>query len=495
MKMGNMKFMMKTAIKRGAAIVLAAAIFLALMVSDASEPRAYEHPAAPTIMRIGLYFGGSALPSANLMNARGYGEGFYFGYFDSNRQFVTLDSTNETSITMRPGTAARAINVVIRDTNTILFSFDGSGGRNLGVVPRQSGNAPTETWFRNNRYYGGFEYSRNGGNITVINVVDLEYYIKGVVPYEMSSAWPMEALKAQAVTARTFALYGMNRHRGQGFDLCNDQHCQVYRGCGGRATARTDAAVRETDGVIITHNGRPVGTFYASSNGGASESSENVWLHPYPHLRGVIDPFEAYVAHRIPGYNWTITFTPEQITQRLRNSGYNVGQIMSMRVSEYSPTGNVVAVTMRDANGTNWTFRRRGELIAALGVRSQRFDIGTQTWEGAADAIYINDDRVQIGGSVEAIGGDGAVHQVPSGALYALTGDGTVERIAPIGGGGSTSCNGMINGVFTIRGTGIGHNVGMSQWGAYAMARFHGMTYVDIIEFYYTGVTVGRIGT
>ncbi|MCL2401145.1 MAG: SpoIID/LytB domain-containing protein, partial [Oscillospiraceae bacterium] len=269
----------------------------------------------------------------------------------------------------------------------------------------------------------------------------------------------------------------------------------------GSANARSDNAVRETAGVYVTVNGRLVGTYYASSHGGASENSENVWVTAYSHLRGVIDPFEAEIAYRIPGYQWEVTFTPAQITQRLRDRGFNVGQIVHMEVSEYSPTGNVISVTVRDDNGRNWTFRRRNELISALGVRTQRFDIGERRWVSGATAtgIHVNDanDRLPTGASSHyVVGSDGVSRAVAGESMYAITGTNAVERVvstASSGGRGRIvgGGNGMIDGVFTIRGTGNGHNVGMSQWGAYAMASLHGKTYVEILQFYFTGVTVG----
>ena len=589
---------MRKTTKRLITVVLAVIMLTLSVVLLTSGQNVTQIPSADRVftpsvqhLRIGIFYGNNALPSANLQNVNGAGRGFDFGYFENGRTFVPIGAwTNETQITMimdrnmvwnqdtreyTEGTSgavvvgvfhiqlntsfgtfdeARAaadqftrthapsfvkfeagqffvsvgnytsraaaeeamgtlglsgqgavnagtrytVTVVRTGTNTILFEFDWGRTQSLGIMPRPIGNENPETWFRGHRYNGGFEYSRrDGAEITVVNVVAIEDYIKGVVPYEMSPSWPLQALKAQAVTARTFGLRNLNRHRTHGFDLCTLEHCQVYRGRNA-ANDNTDQSVRDTAGVFVTYNGRLVETFYASSNGGASENSENVWVESRPYLVGVIDPFEADVAHRIPGYRWTITFTPEQITQRLRERGHNVGRIVHMEVSQYSPTGNVISVRMRDENGRWLTFSRRGELITALGVRSQRFDIGVRRWEGAPGAsgdIYINEEgqRISADGQQYVIGGDGAARAVDIGGMYAITGTGEVERVTGGGGGspGNVNCNGMINGVFTITGTGNGHNVGMSQWGAYSMARFHGKTYVEIIQFYFRGVTVG----
>ena len=91
------------------------------------------------------------------------------------------------------------------------------------------------TWFKGYRYYGGFRYERiGGGDLTVVNILDLETYIKGVVPYEMSSSWPLEALKVQAVCARSYAYINIHsgKHTSYHFDVCNTTDCQAYYGRG-----------------------------------------------------------------------------------------------------------------------------------------------------------------------------------------------------------------------------------------------------------------------
>ena len=94
------------------------------------------------------------------------------------------------------GGSSTGVTVIVTGTNTILFEFDCGGSENLGILPIET-REKTVTWFRGYRYYGGFEYQRvSGGNINVINVVDLEDYVKCVIPWEMSKDWPVEALKA-----------------------------------------------------------------------------------------------------------------------------------------------------------------------------------------------------------------------------------------------------------------------------------------------------------
>jgi len=544
-----------------------------------------------TTLKIGLSFGSSAVASANLMNADGFGRGFDFGHFDSNRNFVPIGAwTDEHRITMtmsrnmvwhptadegrgafREGTSgnvvvgafhvmlshgfntfeeARAaasmhaggfvryqrgrtdpflvligqhisrdaanaamaslgipgaevvtgtqntIKVVRTGTNHILFEFD-AGAVPLGVMPRSIAGESPETWFRGFRYHGGFTYQRRGGELlTVVNMVDIEDYVKGVVPYEMSPTWPMEALKAQAVTARTFAMWSVENQRGRhtahGFDLCVEEHCQVYRGRG-LANTRTDHSVSYTRGMFITHNGQLAETVYASSNGGASESSENVWVEARPYLRGVVDPFEADIAHLARGYNWTVTRTQADLSNRLRNNvpGFNLGTVANLRVSRWSPTGNVLGVVVTDVNGRTHTLSGWTQIIRGLGVNTLRFNLGNEPWQPGS--IFANHPAqpVNQGTSVFGVDGNGNTVMVPSTNMRALGADGAVATVgggeAGAGGGGSLT---PVNGAFTIRGTGLGHQVGMSQWGAFSMAEFHNKTFRDIVHFYFTGVEI-----
>lgn len=227
-------------------------------------------------LKVGLRYGENAMASANLENAQG--SGYDLGYFDSDRAFVSLGSTEHTAISVvsagtyhvqlegeygsfqeAAGVAAerggypayltgsyvvRAGNyetkeqaaqsglsgqvvrssstgvlVTITGSGTVLFEFDGQGALCLGILPRGQGEKAA-TWFKGYKYSGGFEYPRiTGGNLNVINVVNLEDYVKGVIPYEMSGDWPLAALEAQAVGARTYACQSTKHLKTYGFDV------------------------------------------------------------------------------------------------------------------------------------------------------------------------------------------------------------------------------------------------------------------------------------
>ena len=387
------------------------------------------------------------------------------------------------------------IAVVVTGTDKIVFEFDGGSGMALGVRPIAPAGAQTRTFFKGYRYYGAFQYYRvDGQDIRVINIVDIEDYVKGLLPYEMSNTWPMEALKAQALCARTYAMRKLGAHSSLGFDMCTSEHCQVYRGAGS-SNATTDRAVDETRGEYVTYNGELCETYYSSCDGGATEDVENVWAYSIPYLRGVVDPYEVDIVKYVPTYSWTVTYTPAALTSRLQSRGYSIGTVASLTVDQFTKNGNARVVTVRDTSGRTVTLQKEN-IRLALGANSIRLVVGGNAPSGSTTGteLYVNSASTALtGDSLYVIGADGKAQQLPSdGTFYAITGTGETVQITK-GGAKTTnrSPDGKINGEFYISGTGKGHNVGMSQWGARAMAEFHGKSYRDIINFYYTGVTIG----
>ena len=194
----------------------------------------------------------------------------------------------------------------------------------------------------------------------------------------MSKDWPVEALKAQAVCARTYAVC-QTKHRAQGFDICATTHCQVYQGTAASG-ANSDAAVDQTTGEFLYYSGRLVQeAVYYSSNGGASEDSLNVWGNDVGYLKGKIDPYEGKIASIIPRYNWSTTFTASELTTLLNNRGYGIGTVKNAYVSAYTDTGNVYSVTFTGTSGSKTVSREACRTL--LNLRSQRFTIGGGTGE------------------------------------------------------------------------------------------------------------------
>ena len=552
------------------AAVLSAALLAGALPLSA---QAASVEADPTI-RVGLYYGSSALAGANLANE--VGEGYRFGYFDEDRAFQELGYTYESTVSMvktqnvwygtgvdwngsgyydsqtsniavgcwhleLPGTyrsfeeaadeAARyeggfpawidgvytvrvgayldqdealdaqaslglssasvagtsgaGVSVVRTGTNEILFQFDSTQGLYLAVNPGQSDREEAQTHFRGNLYFGAFEYQRSGGDITVVNVLSMDDYIQGVILQEMSASWPLEALKAQAVCARSYAWGTLqaSKHQGDGFDLCNAVHCQAYKGVA-EMSDNSRRAVEETSGEYLWYNGQVAEqAVYSSHNGGASESAVNVWGNEYPYLTGKIDPYEAAVADRISNYNWTVTFTGEELAEKVGASA----DIVSFQITETSATGNTIEITLTDANGKQYV-ESGDDCRTVLGLRSIRYTVngggsasGGYTVNGTGTLSTLN--------GAYAVNSDGDVSALTDGQAYVITGGGSTALLEPSAGGSSSASVGSGDGTFTITGSGWGHSVGLSQWGAYAMAQ-QGYTYEDILTFYYTGIEV-----
>lgn len=378
------------------------------------------------------------------------------------------------------GTSSYALNVVVKGTNTIIFQYDDNGnGTGLGVepIPTTDGQKCVSV-FAGTDYYGGFRYERiSGGDLTIVNMIAVDDYIKGVICEEMSPNWHIEALKAQAVAARSYVLHNTGNHRKYHFDACTTTHCQVYGGLT-HAEESTDLAVDSTMGVVGRYNGKIINSVFYSSNGGASESSSVVWgsnQSSYPYLVGVVDPYEATV--NISGYEWTRTYTGSELAAMLQDAGYKkCSKIVAVEITEYTPSGNPAWIEFTDDQGKIWLLNASA-VNNALPLRSYRYEfLNTQEF-----SLTINGEE-----SVDALDG-----------LYALDENGNLvpvqEHAYIITDSGVVSADGtgaVTGDTFTIVGRGWGHNVGMSQYGAQAMAKL-GYTYDQILKFYYTGITVG----
>jgi stage II sporulation protein D len=210
-------------------------------------------------------------------------------------------------------------------------------------------------------YHGNIEVRPSvGGGLTAVNALSLDEYVQGVVPGEMPSGWHPEALKAQAVAARSYAL--VTNRGGDVFDQYPDTRSQVYRGVDGEM-ASTNAAVAATAGEVVKYQGRIAVTYFFSTSGGHTENIENVFYgaEPAPYLRGVPDPTDAIS----PRYRWTFTFTRKQIESRLRNY-LKGGKLKAIKVRKRGVSRRIVSA---DVVGTRGSTRVTGtNLRQALGV-------------------------------------------------------------------------------------------------------------------------------
>lgn len=305
---------------------------------------------------------------------------------------------------------------------------------------------------KNLSFTGALELTvMQSGGLGLLEHIDVEEYLRGVLPSEMPASWSGEALKAQAVSARSEVLVNIaTKHSLEQFDFCNKEHCRAYHGINLHKES-TDKALADTRGEIIVQDDKIVPAVFSSNCGGWTESNETVWAAPANDaLRGVADrkkapasPFESSAAVRqwltqtpeafcsgdATGYRWKRTYSEAEIHGMIKKI-YAVGSIKQIELGNRGPGGRL-----------NW-------------IKIQ----------GSADTVTVKKElpiRRTLGG-------------LPS-AMFDLS----VSGSSP-------------NRTFTIIGGGRGHGVGLCQHGANGMA-LKGYSYSDILKHYFTRVTIERV--
>ena len=198
------------------------------------------------------------------------------------------------------------------------------------------------------RFRGALEF-RPGtfGGIDTINAVRLESYLRGVVPRESPASWPIEALKAQAVAARTYAI---TTSKSGFYDHFKDTRSQVYAGVAAES-ASTDQAIRETAREVVTYSGDPVVTYFFSTSGGRTENVENSFIgaEPQPWLKSVEDPYD----DESPHHRWTVRMTLASADAKL--GSLVKGSFKGIRVLERGRSPRVVRAEIVGSQGTTRT--------------------------------------------------------------------------------------------------------------------------------------------
>ena len=271
-------------------------------------------------------------------------------FFEAYRKWDdAYEEIREYELGARPfADAAPALRVVSLRDSRILYRPE-DVWEELAVLPL-SESGETLTAFRDEIYRGGFAFRLfENDRLTVINSVGLEDYVKGVIPYEMDPAWPLEALRAQAVCARTYVVYNQNAYEPYGFDLTDNTECQVYKGCR-EANAITDYAAESTANQLIRYQGEICEIYYFAADGGSTEDGIHVFQAERPYLSGKLDPFERTVDY--PLRSWEVRYNGAAIAALLQRRGYEIGPIRELTPS-YSENGNVIAITFLDESGTS----------------------------------------------------------------------------------------------------------------------------------------------
>ncbi|MBM3287535.1 MAG: SpoIID/LytB domain-containing protein [Candidatus Eisenbacteria bacterium] len=292
-------------------------------------------------------------------------------------------------------------------------------------------------------------YAAGGGRLSVVNVIDLESYLRGVLPAEIGDggAKGFEAVKAQAVAARSYTLAHLNRWRARGFDLLPTVEDQVYLGIAGERKA-TDRALRETCGVLAHHDGHPIEAYYSSTCGGMTASLEDVWGRPpRPYLKARRDARrkgeESFCAAS-RYYRWSEEWEGADLERILKGT-------LPGATGEKNPQGwgRLKEIALED--------KSRSFRVAALRVRFEK------------KSFTLKGDRVRW--IFRRAGGGG----LPSALIFKIEVRKSKGRVAKV----------------VFHGGGYGHGVGLCQMGALGMAA-EGADYRQILRFYYPGVRLAR---
>jgi stage II sporulation protein D len=226
-----------------------------------------------------------------------------------------------------------------------LQKFDGAvtvTGENPVILKGSAANG-----VRNGAYRGGLVFRRDVlGGVSAVNSLSLELYVRGVIAAESPSSWPADALRAQAVAARTYAIT-TSAGASAGFDQYADTRSQMYRGVAAE-TASTDDATRATAGEVVTYNGEPVVTFFFSTSGGRTENVENSFVGstPRPWLRSVDDPYD----DASPKHTWTVRMSLKVAAARL--GGLVKGSFRGIKVVERGASPRVVRALVLGSRGS-----------------------------------------------------------------------------------------------------------------------------------------------
>lgn len=314
------------------------------------------------------------------------------------------------------------VSPVIRTASGTIQFKGSSGGLNLVSLSSSSGSK---------RYRGSVEFCLEEGKLAAVNVLNIEEYLRGVVPSEMPSSWSPEALKAQAVAARNYALQRVETTRGSASNVNSDISSQVYGGYDAETVA-TNKAVEETSGIIMLSGGSTVSAFFHSSSGGFTENSEDVWSGKLSYIRSKADPYDKNEKH----YNWKVSYTADQLKEKLAVAGYKFKKVTDVVELERTSSGaRVMELAVKgvgpDGKSLTAEIKNADTVRATLGLKSALFKF-TKKYDRSKNLTEIN-----------------------------------------------------------ITGSGWGHGLGMSQYGAYGMA-LEGYDYQEILKYYYSGINFAQ---
>jgi len=284
----------------------------------------------------------------------------------------------------------------------------------------------------------------------------------------------------------------MNKYIDKGYNICASTNSQAYGGVN-HEDPLTNKAVDETRGVIMTYKGKPINAVYHSDSGGYTEDSENVWGSFLPYLRSVKSKFEEKVFP--PYHTWTCSIDEKDLTKKLQKQGYTINSVVSIEPVNKSETGRISELAFITDNNEviNMKANNFRSLIGTDLIRSTLFSIKVigkeiNSAKDTEDKKEIEDKEEQRESTKEILEQkkDWTIKELLE-LMMKRKEEREKEKVEEIPKVEIVKSNTPLTFIFS--GSGNGHGVGMSQWGAYGMA-LQGSGYQDILKYYYQGINI-----
>ncbi|MBO5178826.1 MAG: SpoIID/LytB domain-containing protein [Clostridia bacterium] len=456
-------------------------IFLFLIINLFIVNIAYASIDIPTEIRIGLYYGSKGASSITLSAPAG----IEIGTFDGEDFDVIEELDANDKITVKRGNKKGSVTVSgigeFGDSNNVPYfrSLENRNDERIIVV-------------NDKKYRGDIEIKRySDSDMTVINVVGMQEYLYGVVPREIGGNSPYEAVKAQAIVARTYAIKNYEKRMKWGFNLYPTVDDQAYGGYEWE-NVNSNRAVDETDGQVVTYEGKLIDGYYFSTSGGYTENSENVWTSALGYLKAVPDPYEP---DNLSKTTWTVELTADEVEERLAKNGVYVGNIINIEPTEYTEAGRVLELKIEGTEGTKIITKSKARTY--LGLDSQWYTINDEppkalevivdreNRDDKEDVKKDEEDKKDEKNENEKVEEERELKPLLKQLTSLIRGEKSDVNVIKQ----EYTARKSYTDIFVIQGRGWGHAVGMSQNGAKGMAE-NGFTAEEIIKWYYTGVEV-----
>lgn len=278
-----------------------------------------------------------------------------------------------------------AVSIVNPEIDRILFEFDsGNASNSIGLMAYQSDEHTSYIQTPADNLYDGVfafipRYTDTATGVQLVNMLDLESYVEGVLPYEISNSWSAEVLRTFAITIRSYAIANYCKwFNSYGFDMTSTTSDQVYRGRN-RVNNAVVEAVTSTEGIVTTYDGKVVSAYYSSSVGGSTIGSQYVWGSPRGYLTTVQTPWEKYADYK--NGIWHSEVSPTELCNTLRTKGYTnlSGAIASIQVETVESNPDYIySLTFTDTRGNTATVKRSDTVRTVLSsyLKSANFTVG-----------------------------------------------------------------------------------------------------------------------